>query len=363
VGVYGVSEDRSVERLSVGEAAERLGVTRDAIHKRISRGSIRHEKGEDGRLYVYVDTSTTDADASTDASKDESKVEALERLIEHQQDRTAFLEREMDRRGEETERLHHIVAGLTRTTAELSARLPELEAPAHAPGATTGDRGDHLREQAEADNNSETSTPRSRESRFLPPLQDKLPLRDYVLALGMASAVVFFVQLPNMYIAFNVSSNLSGVLLTVINAINIIPWDFVYLLPGFWLGLRRRGGLSRTSLGIMVLLFAFFFPAVLGFVRLSANLGIQGLSANSLISNLWPTFFGGLQSALLVIAGALLGKAVQRRGLNAGIYGDDPAASSPRLQDRRAVSGLVIGSGAATIIAALINAVANVIAS
>jgi hypothetical protein len=44
-----VSEDASIERLSVGDAAEALGVTRDAIHKRISRGSIRHEKGEDGR--------------------------------------------------------------------------------------------------------------------------------------------------------------------------------------------------------------------------------------------------------------------------------------------------------------------------
>src|SRR5215212_206180 len=32
LGVCGVSEDDSVERLSVTEAAERLGVTRDAIH-------------------------------------------------------------------------------------------------------------------------------------------------------------------------------------------------------------------------------------------------------------------------------------------------------------------------------------------
>jgi DNA-binding transcriptional MerR regulator len=133
--VYAVSEEQSIERLSVAEAARVLGVTRDAIHKRISRGSIEHEKGEDGRFYVYVDTSTLELDMSTDMSKDESKVEALERLLENQQDRISFLERELERRGDETERLHQIVAGLTRATAELSARLPELEAPSEPPGA------------------------------------------------------------------------------------------------------------------------------------------------------------------------------------------------------------------------------------
>ena len=130
-----MSEEQSTERLSVAEAARVLGVTRDAIHKRINRGSIEHEKGEDGRFYVYVDISTSELDTSTDESKDKSKVETLERLLENQQDRISFLERELERRGDETERLHQIVAGLTRATAELSARLPELGAPSEPPGA------------------------------------------------------------------------------------------------------------------------------------------------------------------------------------------------------------------------------------
>ena len=130
-----MSEEQSTERLSVAEAARVLGVTRDAIHKRIHRGSIEHEKGEDGRFYVYVDISSSELDTSTDESKDKSKVETLERLLENQQDRISFLERELERRGDETERLHQIVAGLTRATAELSARLPELEAPSEPPGA------------------------------------------------------------------------------------------------------------------------------------------------------------------------------------------------------------------------------------
>ncbi len=151
-----MSEDMSVERLSVAEAAEALGVTRDAIHKRIKRGSVEHEKGEDGRFYVYVDTSTPgldeSVDKSKDESKDESKVEVLERLIEGQQDRIEFLERELERRGDETTRLHQIVGGLTQANARLAARVPELEAaPVEArespesPGPTqdpTTDTGD-----------------------------------------------------------------------------------------------------------------------------------------------------------------------------------------------------------------------------
>ena len=136
-----VSVEVSVDRLSVAEAAAVLGVTRDAIHKRITRGSIEYEKGEDGRFYVFVDTSTQRLDSSTDTSKDESKVETLERLIESQQDRIAFLEHELERRGDEAERLHQIVAGLTRTTAELSARIPQQletprDVPPEPPGAT-----------------------------------------------------------------------------------------------------------------------------------------------------------------------------------------------------------------------------------
>ncbi len=53
----------------------------------------------------------------------------LERLIEGQQDRIAFLEQELERRGDETTRLHQIVAGLTQANAQLASRVPELEAP------------------------------------------------------------------------------------------------------------------------------------------------------------------------------------------------------------------------------------------
>lgn len=45
-------------RVPLREAAQLLGVSKDALRQRIRRGTIRSEKGEDGRVYVYVDAST-----------------------------------------------------------------------------------------------------------------------------------------------------------------------------------------------------------------------------------------------------------------------------------------------------------------
>src|SRR5215211_748814 len=133
------------------EAAEALGVTRDAIHKRIKRGSLEYEKGEDGRLYVYVDTSTSGLEKSVDESKDEAKAEVLERLIESQQDRIAFLEQELERRGDETTRLHQIVAGLTQANTQLASRAPELEAPREPRESPEGAAGPGSTEEARPD--------------------------------------------------------------------------------------------------------------------------------------------------------------------------------------------------------------------
>lgn len=117
-----MSRDASKERLSVVKAAEALGVTRDAIHKRIRRGSIEHEKGEDGRLYVYIDTSTTYLDSSVDESKDTSTVESLERLIRSQQERIEDLREQLSSEREANRENRRIIAGLT-------SRIPQLEAP------------------------------------------------------------------------------------------------------------------------------------------------------------------------------------------------------------------------------------------
>jgi len=47
-----------VERLTVGEAAERLKISEQAVRKRVQRGMLPHSK-QDGRVYVYFDSETS----------------------------------------------------------------------------------------------------------------------------------------------------------------------------------------------------------------------------------------------------------------------------------------------------------------
>ena len=104
----------AIERLTVAQAATRLGVTQDAIRKRISRNTIDYDQDPDGRIHVYVDSSKIGQDKSSDAS--------TEKLVEVQHQEIEFLRRQLETRTEEIRRRDSIIAGLTQ-------RIPELEAP------------------------------------------------------------------------------------------------------------------------------------------------------------------------------------------------------------------------------------------
>jgi hypothetical protein len=115
--------DNGTLRVTIREAAARLGVTEAAIRKRIQRGSLGKELGEDGRVYVYLDL-------SLDISHPESQIHRdplVEELLEELRDRVAFLERSLERRSLEAERYQQIVEGLTQTNNQLASRLRELE--------------------------------------------------------------------------------------------------------------------------------------------------------------------------------------------------------------------------------------------
>ncbi len=118
-------QDNGTLRVTIREAASRLGVTEAAVRKRIQRGSLNKELGEDGRVYVHIDL-------SQDMSQPESQV-YHEPLIEELRDRVRFLERELDRRSVEAERYQKIVAGLAQANANLTDRLKELDAPTAQP--------------------------------------------------------------------------------------------------------------------------------------------------------------------------------------------------------------------------------------
>ena len=130
---------QDAQRITVQEAARRLGVKEDAIRKRIQRGTLRTEKDpEDGRVYVYMDAAqdtTYDGfqDATYDGSQDPSQDEPYDALVETLHDQVEYLrgviktrDRELEARVEELRRKDHIIAALTE-------RIPAIEAPLEPP--------------------------------------------------------------------------------------------------------------------------------------------------------------------------------------------------------------------------------------
>ena len=45
---------RGVDRLTIQEATRALGISEGAVRKRVTRGTLRYEKEQDGRICVYL---------------------------------------------------------------------------------------------------------------------------------------------------------------------------------------------------------------------------------------------------------------------------------------------------------------------
>src|SRR5215213_7735727 len=79
-----VGEDRQdatgpppAERVSVLQAADHLGTTVDALRKRVQRGTIPHERGRDGRVWILLDTGRPRQDTDQDTVQPQSDSAAL----------------------------------------------------------------------------------------------------------------------------------------------------------------------------------------------------------------------------------------------------------------------------------------------
>jgi hypothetical protein len=108
-----------LDRLTVSQAAGRLGVTQDAVRKRIARETIRHDKDPDGRIFVYLD----DFERESETVQDNDQKQESEKTQDGGQDKyTHSLEDQVDWLRGEVERKDTIIMSLTQ-------RIPELEAP------------------------------------------------------------------------------------------------------------------------------------------------------------------------------------------------------------------------------------------
>jgi hypothetical protein len=88
---------RGVDRLTIQEAARRLGISEGAVRKRVTRGSLKHDKEEDGRVYVYLDIGGRHrVDEGQDAGVDPNS----DALISQLRDEVTYLRDENRRKDE-----------------------------------------------------------------------------------------------------------------------------------------------------------------------------------------------------------------------------------------------------------------------
>jgi hypothetical protein len=109
-------------KLDLGEAASVLGVSREAVRRRAKRGTLDSERGDDGKLYVWVhdDHHTVEGGGFPhDDDRDE--------LLEELRDRIRYLE-------EESRRKDHLLAAALE-------RIPAIEPPETPETPTNEDAG------------------------------------------------------------------------------------------------------------------------------------------------------------------------------------------------------------------------------
>jgi hypothetical protein len=128
-GVQDGGRAPSGNRASVYEAAKVLGITVDAIRKRVQRGTIRHERDDDGRVWVLLDSSSTILDNVQDNYRATSG-----ELVDELRQQVRYLREILSKEQEARRRADSIIAQLTQANASPTPHVLELKAP---PGGST----------------------------------------------------------------------------------------------------------------------------------------------------------------------------------------------------------------------------------
>jgi hypothetical protein len=121
------------ERVSVAEAAAWLGVTEDAVRKRIHRGKIGYEQDPDGRYWVYPTEDDTRQTARQTRPRESVQSESGV-LISELRAQIGRLEDQLDRANEQLEQANERDRENRRLLAAALERIPpQLEAPSEPP--------------------------------------------------------------------------------------------------------------------------------------------------------------------------------------------------------------------------------------
>jgi len=105
------------------DAAAVLGVSKDAVRQRVRRDTLRSDKGEDGRVYVYLDASVYDVHT---AKLPPAREAGDDPLHQQMQARIDDLREQLRREQDAHEQTRRLLGGALE-------RIPAIEAPTGSP--------------------------------------------------------------------------------------------------------------------------------------------------------------------------------------------------------------------------------------
>ena len=129
----------ATRRMTMREAADLLGVSKEAIRKRVVRGTLPSEMGEDGRRYVYVEAERdlAAAEALTHEHDVHERDVLMAEMVGELHDELHYLReqlnQELERRSTEAKSFQLTIRELTSANASLTERLRALELPQQTP--------------------------------------------------------------------------------------------------------------------------------------------------------------------------------------------------------------------------------------
>jgi hypothetical protein len=129
-------QDAGVDtRVTIREAALLLGISEGAVRKRVDRDSLRHEKGKDGRVYVYLPGPEVQGTRGEDVGGDASTPHEYNALTSEMRSRIDFLEEELRRKDA-------ILMNMTEAMKALTASTEAAPEPRESPVRASEEQGE-----------------------------------------------------------------------------------------------------------------------------------------------------------------------------------------------------------------------------
>lgn len=136
----------STARMTVEEAALTLGIKEESVRKRVRRGTMRFEKGTDGRLFVYLDGAQAVRDGNGDGTEEaygyrsrDGFSSVARELLEAKDETIRILQRQLEEERKARRTADTIIAQLTRLNDAPTAHLPILGDPSTEPPGADGE--------------------------------------------------------------------------------------------------------------------------------------------------------------------------------------------------------------------------------